>query len=130
MFTIAPVLPRIESVVDRNCGDKPTVIRAHVYDNAPYYITWYNDTFLDVTVDGHELPPIEAMSSQGQIFRAVRQRCPGRLVDIGVGNQPDGLGVRKLNRSQIGCSDHTPPRSASICCRTVIMAGMPPSHMI
>ncbi len=49
----------------------PFPIRAQVYDNAPYYITWYNPTWVEINVDGCALPNIPAVSSGGQIFRAM-----------------------------------------------------------
>ena len=68
--TSPPYIPNVEKprFVDQ---PSPFSIRAHVYDNAPYYITWYNETWVEVVVDGTPLPNIPAMSSGGQIFRAV-----------------------------------------------------------
>jgi hypothetical protein len=66
----------VEQADDRDAGSEPTVLRAQVYDNAPYYITWYNETWVEVTVDGGSPTTIPAMSSQGQIFRV---EIPGNL---------------------------------------------------
>ena len=49
----------------------PIPVRAQVYDNAPYYITWYNPTWVQIRVNGCDLPDIPALSSGGQIFRAL-----------------------------------------------------------
>jgi hypothetical protein len=49
----------------------------HVYDNAPYYITWYNPTVMNASVDGVSLPTLAAKSSAGQVFRG---ELPGNLV--------------------------------------------------
>ncbi len=68
--THAPYIPNVEQAPDRAVGSEPTVIRAQVYDNAPYYITWYNETWVEVRVNGGAPTNIPAMSSQGQIFRA------------------------------------------------------------
>jgi len=67
---IPPYIPSVEKprFVDQ---PDPFPIRAQVYDNAPYYITWYNETWVEVLVDGTPLPDIPAMSSGGQIFRAM-----------------------------------------------------------
>ncbi|MFT4539467.1 MAG: hypothetical protein ACI841_004370 [Planctomycetota bacterium] len=74
--TTAPYIPNVEQAPDRACGAAPTVVRAHVYDNAPYYITWYNPTHVSVTVDGGSATIYPAVSSAGQIFRA---EIPGEL---------------------------------------------------
>ncbi|TDJ70189.1 MAG: VCBS repeat-containing protein [Planctomycetota bacterium] len=74
--THAPYIPNVEQAPDRAPGPDPTVIRAHVYDNAPYYITWYNETWVEYTVDGGSALTVPAMSSAGQIFRA---ELPGGL---------------------------------------------------
>ncbi len=75
--THAPYIPAVEKLTNRPAEQAGAPIRAQVYDNAPYYITWYNPTEIQVTVDGCDLPAIPARSSAGQIFRAV---MPGNLV--------------------------------------------------
>ncbi len=45
-------------------------VRAHVYDNAPYYITWYNPTSVNVYRNGVLAEVKTARSSGGQVFRA------------------------------------------------------------
>jgi hypothetical protein len=67
--THAPNLPRLELAPDRTPGPDPTVIRVHVYDNAPYYITWYNATTLHYTEDGGAEQTVAMLSSGGQVFR-------------------------------------------------------------
>ncbi len=77
--TSAPYLPNLEQAPDRPAGPEPTVVRVHVYDNAPYYITWYNVTWLEVIVDGGA-PILYAMtSSGGQVFRG---EIPGALTGV------------------------------------------------
>ncbi len=75
--THAPYIPNVEDPGNQSASTTTVPVRAQVYDNAPYYITWYNPTQLNVSVDGCELPSIPALSSQGQIFRA---ELPGNLV--------------------------------------------------
>jgi len=75
--THAPYIPNVEQAPDRAAGAAPTVVRAQVYDNAPYYITWYNPTTLTYTVNGGGGATVPAMSSGGQIFRA---EIPGNEV--------------------------------------------------
>ncbi|MFT7669892.1 MAG: hypothetical protein ACI8X5_002599 [Planctomycetota bacterium] len=74
--THAPYLPNVEQAPDRAPGAVPTVVRVQVYDNAPYYITWYNPTTLTYTVNGSGGATIPAFSSGGQIFRA---EIPGNV---------------------------------------------------
>ena len=73
--THGPYIPNVEDPGNQTAGTSPTVVRAQVYDNAPYYIIWYNETEVDVTVDGSTFS-IPAQSSQGNIFRA---EIPGNL---------------------------------------------------
>jgi hypothetical protein len=75
--THAPYIPKVEVIGNQTAAAAGDPVRAQVYDNASYYITWYNPTVMNVAVNGINLPAIHAMSSQGQIFRAV---MPGNLV--------------------------------------------------
>ena len=74
--THAPYIPNVEDAPDRTIGSVPTVIRAQVYDNEPYYITWYSDVWLSVTVNGGSVFTVPMQSSGGQIFRG---ELPGYL---------------------------------------------------
>ncbi len=74
--THAPYLPTIEDLPDRVASTTPSAVRTHIYDNAPYYITWYNDNQLDLFVDGIEVPHLAVDSSGGQVFRS---SLPGSL---------------------------------------------------
>lgn len=67
--THAPYIPHVEQAPDRTPGAAPTVVRAQVYDNAPYYITWYNPTQLEISVNGGASTFVPMRSSAGQIFR-------------------------------------------------------------
>ncbi len=84
--TSAPYLPNVESLVDQvaaTAGSADLPVRAHVYDNAPYYITWYNQTWIELAVDGVALDTLPARSSGGQIFRG---ELPSNLVgQVGYG---------------------------------------------
>jgi hypothetical protein len=73
----APVFPVVEQAPNRTAGAVPTVVRATVHDNAAYYITWYNPTRVDVTVDGGPVTSYPAHTMQGDLFRA---EIPGSLV--------------------------------------------------
>jgi len=75
--TTGPYIPNIENPGNVNAAPGILPLRAQVYDNAPYYITWYNPTTVDVAVDGVVIDTLTAMSSQGQIFRA---EVPANLV--------------------------------------------------
>ncbi len=58
-------------------GSADFPVRTHVYDNAAYYVTWYNDTKLIVNVDGIKIDTLPARTSGGQLFRA---ELPSNLV--------------------------------------------------
>ena len=73
----APRIPRIEAVSNKVAAKPGFPVRAQVYDNESYYVTWYHPTFVNLTVGGFALPAIKALTSEGQIFRAV---LPGNLV--------------------------------------------------
>jgi len=68
--THAPYIPNVENDGNRAATTGTFPIRAQVYDNAPYYITWYNATHLDVEVGGFDIGDVAMTSSAGQIFRA------------------------------------------------------------
>ncbi len=74
--TTAPSIPLVEQAPNRAAGAAPTVVRAIVHDNAPYYITWYNATRVDVTVNGGPVTSHAARTTQGNTFRA---EIPGSL---------------------------------------------------
>ncbi|MFM7295969.1 MAG: FG-GAP repeat domain-containing protein, partial [Planctomycetota bacterium] len=76
--TRIPRIPNLEQAPARTAGTAPTVVRAHVYDNASYYVTWY----YPVTLEYRVLPAaaftgVAMQASQGQIFRGL---IPGSLV--------------------------------------------------
>ena len=75
--THAPYSVKAESVGDQTAGTSPVAMRGAVYDNAPYYITWYNKTAAEVTVNGHSIPDVKMITSGGQLFRA---ELPGNLI--------------------------------------------------
>ena len=72
----APVVPNLEQAEARVPGPEPTVVRAHVFDNAPYYITWYVDCELRYSVNGGPTTSVPMRSSGGQVFRG---ELPGTL---------------------------------------------------
>jgi len=111
----APRIVKLEQAPDRPASPVPTVVRVQVYDNAPYYINWYNPTSLEYSVDGGAFSSVAMMSSQGQIFRG---EIPGQLVgniayrvrsSDRYGNQ--GLSATKSYNASSGCSG-----SVSIYC--------------
>ena len=75
--TFAASFPSVEQAANRAAGPAPTVVRAAVHDNAAYYVTWYNPTRVDVTVNGGAVTSYPARTMQGDLFRA---EIPGNLV--------------------------------------------------
>ena len=73
---IGPYIPILEQVPNQVPSATPTVVRAQVYDNAPYYITWYNPTTLNYSLGGGPTQSVAMKSSGGQIFRG---EIPGIL---------------------------------------------------
>lgn len=72
-----PYIPNVEDPGNQTATAGVVVIRAHVYDNAPYYITWYNPTEVAFGVNGFDIGTRNARSSAGQVFRA---ELPKQLV--------------------------------------------------
>lgn len=75
--TFAPYVAGLEQALDRVAGATPTVVRAAVLDNAPYYTTWYNPTSLEYSVSGGPFVSVPMLSSAGQLFRG---EIPGSVV--------------------------------------------------
>lgn len=98
--THAPRLYRLEQAPNRAASATPTVVRVQVYDNTSYYITWYNNTWLEVTVDGGTPTTYPMITSGGQIFRG---EIPGNLV----GN----VVYRAFSEDQYGNQASTPTES-------------------
>jgi hypothetical protein len=77
--TTAPRVPVLEQAPNRNAGPQPTAIRAHVYDNAALYVTAFNRTRLEYSVNGGAFVQVAMRYSGGQIFR-------GEIPGFTVGN--------------------------------------------
>ena len=75
--TTAPSLSGLEDLEDADASPEVRAVRVAVFDNAPYYVTFHNDTVLEVTVDGCRLPDVSMASSGGQLFRG---ELPGNLL--------------------------------------------------
>jgi len=73
----APSIPLLEDVADGPAYEGVLPVRAQVYDNAPYYVSWYNDTELQLAVDGVPIGAVPMKSSGAQVFRG---EIPGNLV--------------------------------------------------
>ena len=75
--TRIPRIPNLEQAPARTAGAAPTVVRAHVYDNASYYVTWYYPVTLEYRVAPTlAFTSVAMQASQGQIFRGL---IPGSL---------------------------------------------------
>jgi hypothetical protein len=67
--TTAPRVPALEQAPNRAAGFDPTVVRAHVLDNASWDTTQYHDVELEVSVDGGAFSAADMTFSGGQVFR-------------------------------------------------------------
>jgi hypothetical protein len=72
-----PRVPLVESVAGGPAAAGALRVRAHVYDNAPYYTVWYDEVWIAATVDGIALSSFPMRSSGGQVFRG---ELPAHLV--------------------------------------------------
>jgi hypothetical protein len=75
--TTAPRLAHLEQAPNRIAGAAPTVIRVHVYDNAPWPIAAFNFTRVEYSVNGGAFTAATMRYSGGQLFRG---EIPGTLV--------------------------------------------------
>jgi len=96
--THAPYIPNVEDPGTVTAGQGVVPLRAHVYDNAPYYITWYNQTQVSVKVDGFTIRLFDTKSSGGQVFRT---EVPAQFV----GN----VEVRWFSRDEYGNAGSSAP---------------------
>lgn len=74
--THAPRLALLETAPDRAVGPAPTVVRVHVYDNQPTYLSAFDPAELLVSVDGSPEFELPMRWSGGQVLRG---EIPGAL---------------------------------------------------
>jgi len=96
----APTLLRLEQAPNRVESATPTVVRVQIYDNAPYYITWYNTCNLEVQVNGGPVTLYPLKPSMGQIFRA---EIPGNLLGT--------ITYRAVSSDEYGNTGSTPTKT-------------------
>jgi hypothetical protein len=77
--THAPRPVQLEQAPDRISSAVPTRVRVQVYDNAPYYYTWYANVVLDFRVDGGIWYTLPMRSSAGQVFQG---GVPGAMIGL------------------------------------------------
>jgi hypothetical protein len=75
--THAPRVAHLEQAASRSAGPEPTVVRAHVYDNAPWYVAAFDDVALEYSVGGGAFASVAMRFSGGQVYRG---EIPGWLV--------------------------------------------------
>lgn len=74
--TRAPRLAYLEQAPDRAAGPAPTVVRVHVYDNQPSYLSAFDPAVLEITVSGSPEFSVPMRWSGGQVLRG---EIPGAL---------------------------------------------------
>lgn len=67
--THAPRLAHLEQAPDRVAGPAPTVVRLHVYDNQPSYLSAFDPAVLEITVGGSPQFSVPMRWSGGQVLR-------------------------------------------------------------
>lgn len=76
----APRIPLVEQVADRAAGPLASVVRAHVYDNASWYVTAFNLTTLEYSLNGAPFVALPMRFSGAQVFRGeLPADTPGTL---------------------------------------------------
>ncbi|TAJ16594.1 MAG: hypothetical protein EPO68_10820 [Planctomycetota bacterium] len=73
----AALIAKTEQLANNTAAAAGRPARATIKDSGNYYTTWYNTNKVRITVDGCTLPDITAITSQGNVFRAI---VPGNLV--------------------------------------------------
>ncbi len=103
-------IQNVEAVPGGAASTGADVVRAQVYDNSAYYVTWFNATRLRVSVNGVDLPPFEMRASGGQVFRG---EIPANLVGTveyvvestdQVGNVGSSAALSYVNTGPVGAS--------------------------
>lgn len=74
--THAPRLAQLEQAPDRAAGPAPTIVRVHVYDNQPTYLSAFDPAVLEVSVNGSATFTVPLRWSGGQVLRG---EIPGAL---------------------------------------------------
>ena len=77
--TTAPRVPNLEQAPDRAAGFKPTVVRAHQYDNVNWDVAMFHDVELEYSVDAGPFTATAMKHSGGQVFRG---EIPGLLEGV------------------------------------------------
>ncbi len=75
--TFAPRIPRLEQAPARAASTFPTVVRAHVLDNAEDYLTAFDQVRLEYSLNGGSFVSTSMRWSGAQVFRG---EIPGLLV--------------------------------------------------
>jgi hypothetical protein len=75
--TTAPRLVNLEQAPDRQAGSQPTIVRVRVLDNTPWYLTAFNATQLNYSVNGGAFSSAPMDYTGGWSFRG---EIPGNLV--------------------------------------------------
>jgi hypothetical protein len=73
----AALIGKTEQLANNTAAAAGRATRATIKDSGNYYTTWYNINKVKVTVDGCAIPDVNAITSQGNVYRAV---MPGNLV--------------------------------------------------
>jgi len=77
--THAPYVPHIEQAPDRAPSSTPTAIRAHVYDNAAWNVTQFNEARIEYRVNGGAPQLAPMVYAGGNLFRG---EIPGNLTGL------------------------------------------------
>jgi hypothetical protein len=125
----APRIPALEQAPARLASSTPTVVRAHVYDNAADYITGFDATWLEYSVNGGALVPVPMTWSGGQLFRGT---IPGLALGTityrvtstdAQGNT--GVSASKMFTSSTSLAYCTAGTTANGCNASISSAGIP-----
>ncbi|MBK7875907.1 MAG: VCBS repeat-containing protein [Planctomycetes bacterium] len=74
-----PTLSRLEQAPNRSVSPVPTIVRVHVTDNAPAYVTARANAWLELRVNGGPAFPVALRWSGAQVFRAA---IPGSFAGV------------------------------------------------
>jgi hypothetical protein len=133
--TTAPRLAHLEQVPDRATGPDATVVRVHLYDNAPWPIAGFDVTSLEYSVDGGPFTAVAMNWSGGQLFRG---EIPGSILGtisyrVRATDEHGNTGTsvtKSYNTSPSGCSGApvvycTAKTNSLGCLPTIESSGIP-----
>jgi hypothetical protein len=125
----APRITALEQAPSRQAGPAPTIVRAHIYDNGPDYITAFDANLLEYSVSGAPFVTVNMTWIGGQLFRGAIPGAPVGTIAYRVrstdarGNA--GLSATKVYLSGVPTNYCTAGTTSNGCLASISGSGVP-----